>query len=88
VHVRRDRQADEQRDLVRVVIDQIDSHRQALHDFHEISRGVLRRQQRQRRAGPMVKPVMRPLKSLAAAVHVDVQIDGLADAQDRQAAFP
>src|SRR6516165_3212275 len=45
VHVGDDRQADEQGDLVRVVIGQFDSYGKSLHDLDVVARGVLRRQQ-------------------------------------------
>ena len=77
----RHRQADEQRRLVRVVIDQLDPHRQALHDLHEVAGRVFRRQQRQRRAGPHREAGDAALEALRAAVHVHVQVDRLADPQ-------
>src|SRR2546425_11145499 len=43
MHMRRDRQSDEQRRFLGVVLHEIDSHRQALHNLHEISRGVFGR---------------------------------------------
>ena len=76
-----DRKADEERQLVRIVIHQIDPHRQPLHDFHEIARRILRRQQRQRRAGAHREAGDAALELLLAAVHVHLQIHALADAQ-------
>ena len=52
VDIRHNRRAVEQGVFVRVVSFEVDSDRQPLHDFDEIARGILRRQQRQRRSGP------------------------------------
>src|SRR6478672_337020 len=48
---RRDGKTNEQGQFVRIVVDQVKSHRQALNDLDEITGGILGRQQRQRRAG-------------------------------------
>src|SRR5260221_1926243 len=80
VHIRDDREADEQRLLVRLVVRELDANRQALDDFHEVARGVLWRQQREglprthREAGDA------PLQVTTIAVHVDLASHALADA--------
>ena len=81
VDVRHDRQADEQRILVGVVVGQLDADRQALHDLDEVAGGVLRRQQRQRRAGAHREAGNASLERAVPAVHVDFDVDALADAQ-------
>ncbi len=47
-----DREADEQRILVGIVVREVDAHRQALHDLDEVARRILRGQEREGRAGP------------------------------------
>src|SRR5208337_1095937 len=81
VYVRDDRQADEQGDLVRVVVGQLDADRQPLDDLHVVARGVLRRQQGERLAGPHGEAGDAALVLTPAAVHVDLAAHPLADAQ-------
>ena len=81
VDVGNNRRADKQRALVRIVVLEVDPNRQSLHHLDEIAGRVLRRQQRQRRSGPLGKAGNAPLEHMAAAVHVDIEIDRLADAQ-------
>ena len=71
IHVRLDRQADEQRQLVRIVVGQLDPHRQPLHDLHEVAGRVLRRQQGERLAGAHREAGDPALELVLAAVHVD-----------------
>ena len=78
---RRHRQADEQRRLVGVVVEQVDAHGQTLDDLDEIARRVLRREKRQRRAGADGEAGDAALELLVAAVHVDFDVDRLADPQ-------
>ena len=75
------RQSNEQRLFVGVVIDQLDADRQSLHDFDEISGGVLRRQQRQGRTGPHGEAADPPVENALPAIHVDVELHVLTDAQ-------
>ena len=49
-----------------------------LDDLDEVARGVLRGQEHQGLAGPLVKPVIRP-GTLSAPVHVDIDLGPLAD---------
>ena len=70
--------------LVRVVSFELDPDRQPLHHLDEVARGILRRQQRQRRSGPHRKAGDPALEHVPAAVHVDIEIDRLADAQVAQ----
>ena len=84
----RDGKADEKRQLVGIVIHQIDPHRQPLHDFHEVAGRVLRRQQGQRRAGAHREAGDASLERLLAAVHVDFQIRRAGRCADREVAFP
>ena len=58
VHVGRDREADEQGGLVRVVVGQFHPDREPLDDLHEVVGRVLRRQERQGLADPFVKPLI------------------------------
>ena len=81
VHVGVDRQADEQGVLVGVVVGQLDPDRQPLDDLHEVARGVLRRQQGQRLAGPHGEAGDAALELAPAAVHVHLAAHPLADAQ-------
>ena len=78
------RRADEQRLLVRIVIFKLDADRQPLHDLDEVARGVLRRQQCEGRSGPHREAGDPAVEHLPVAVHVDIEIDGLADAQIAQ----
>ena len=87
IDVGNDRGADEQRRLIGVVIDEIDPDRQPLDHLDEIARGVLGRQQCQGRSGPLGKAGDPALEDVLAAVHVDVQIDRLPDAQVAQLRF-
>jgi hypothetical protein len=50
IDLRLDRNADEERQLFRVVIHHVDADREPLHDFHKVARRILRRQQRKRGA--------------------------------------
>ncbi len=84
VDVGRYRKAVEQRVLDRVIIIQLDPHGQTLHDLHEIARGVFRRQERQRGAGAHLEARDVALELLVTAVHIDVQVDGLADPEGGQ----
>ena len=84
VHVGGDREADEQRDLVRVVVDQLDADRQPLDDLHEVARGILRRQQGEGLPGPHGEAGDAALELMPAAVHVDLTAHPMADAQVRQ----
>src|SRR6516162_7290741 len=81
IDVGNDRSADEQRGLVRVVSLKLDPDRQSLHHLDVVARGILRRQQRERRSGPHGKAGDPAIEYPSAAVHVDIQIDRLADAQ-------
>ena len=81
VHVGDDRQADEQRGLVRVVVGQLDADRQPLDDLHEVAGGVLRRQQGEGLTGPHGEAGDAALELMPAAVHVDLAAHALADAQ-------
>ena len=81
------RKADEQRILVWVVVLKLDAHRQSLHHFDEVARGVLWRQQRQRRAGAHRKTGDPAGKYAPPAVHVDIEVHRLADAQIPQLRF-
>ena len=56
--------------LVWIVIEQFDFYRQALNDFDEVSRRVLRRQERERLAGPHGETSDAALEFLVRAVHV------------------
>ena len=84
VHIGADREADEQWDLVGVVVGQLDADRQPLDDLHEVTRGVLRRQQGQGLAGPHGEAGDAALELMPAAVHVDLAAHPLADAQVRK----
>ena len=84
VHVGDDRQADEQRGLVRIVVGQLDANRQPLDDLHEVAGGVLRREQSQRLAGPHGEAGDAALVLAPAAVHVHLAAHPMADAQVRQ----
>ncbi len=64
-----------------IVVVQVDAHGKPLHDFDEISRGVLRRQERDRRSGAHRESGDVALEDLPSAVHVGVQIDVLPDAE-------
>ncbi len=83
VDVGNNRRADKQRALVRIVVCKVDPNRQSLHHLDEVARSVFRRQQRQRRSGPLGKAGNAPLEHAAVAIHVDIEIDRLAaDAPD------
>src|SRR5205823_12661642 len=73
--------ADEQRILVRVVILKLYAHRQSLHHFDEIARGILGRQQSQRRACAERKTCDPAREDATAAIHVGVHVDRLTDTQ-------
>src|SRR6202161_423773 len=79
-----DRRADKQRALVRIVVLEVDANRQSLHHLDEVAGGVLRRQQRQSRSGTLGKAGNAPLEHVAVAIHVDIEIDRLADTQVTQ----
>jgi hypothetical protein len=51
IDVGHNRRADEQRFLVRIVTLKLDSDREPLDDLDEVARGILRRQQGERRSG-------------------------------------
>ena len=87
IHRRRDRKTDEKRRLVRIVVHHIDPHRQPLHHFDEISSRILRRQQRQSRAGAVGEAGNASLESPLAAVHVQLQFHALADPQIAELGF-
>src|SRR6516225_11528750 len=80
VDVWNDGSTGEQSVLVRVVSFEVNPDRQPLYDFDEVARGILRRQQRQRRSGPHRKAGDPALEYVPAAIHVDIEIGGLADA--------
>ena len=87
IDVRRDRQTDEQGGLVRIVVGQLDAHRQPLDDLDEVARGVLRRQQGQGLPGAHREAGDAALELVPAAVHVHLELDALADAQVGQLRF-
>jgi hypothetical protein len=66
--------------LLRIVVGELDAHRQALDDLDEVAGGVLR-QQGEGLAGAHGEAADAALELLAAAVHVHLQLDALADAQ-------
>ena len=70
--------------LIWVVSFKVNPNRQPLYHFDEVARRVLSRQQRQSRSGPHRKTGDPTLEYLSAPVHVDIQIDRLADAQITQ----
>ena len=76
--------ANEQGVLAWIVSLKLNPNRQPLYHFDEIAGGVLGRQQRQSRSGPHGKAGDPPVEYLPASVHVDIQIDRLADAQITQ----
>jgi len=84
IHVWNDRSADEQRLLVWVVSLKLDPHRQPLDDFDEVARRILRREQRKCRTGPHCEAADSAFEHLSVAIHVDVEIGGLTDAQIAQ----
>jgi hypothetical protein len=84
IDVWNDRSTDEERLPVRVVSFKLDSHRQPLDDLDVVARGILRRQQRECRSRPHSKAGDPAIEHLPVAVHVDIQLDRLADAQVAQ----
>src|SRR5215472_3572317 len=87
VHVRRDRHANEEWRLGRVVVGQFDPDRQPLDDLDEVAGGVLRRQQGERLARSHGEARDPALELLAAAVHVHLAAHPLPDTQVRQLGF-
>ena len=84
-HVHRQANAQRvRRDLLRV---ERDAHRHALDNFDPVAAGVLRRQQRKRRAGARAQAGDGAVKHHFAAVHIGLQRGALADAQIFQLAF-
>ena len=81
VDVWNDGSTGEQSVLVRVVSFEVNPDRQALYHFDEVARCILRRQQRKRRSGPHRKAGDPALEYVPAAIHVDIEIGSLADAQ-------
>src|SRR5271170_4509259 len=75
------REANEEWQLVRIVVQDVDSHRQTLHYFNEIARCVLCRQQSQRRSSTHGETEDPPLEEVFAAVHIQLQVYMLADSQ-------
>jgi len=80
VDVWNNRSAREQGGFVRIVSFELNPDRQPLYHLDEIARRILRRQQCERRSGPHRKAHDPALEYSAAAVHVDIQVDRLADA--------
>src|SRR3954447_7512284 len=77
----RNRQTNKQRRFLRIVVNKVDADGQPLHNLHEIAGCILRRQNRERRAGAYREPRDSPRKFLSAAVHINVNRDRLADAK-------
>jgi hypothetical protein len=84
IDVRNDRSADEQRLLVRIVALKLNPDRQPLDDLDVVARGILRRQQCERRSGPHGEAREPAFEHLSVAVHVDIEIGSLTDAQVAQ----
>src|SRR5262249_22343338 len=81
VHVGDDRQANEQRGLVRIVVGQLDAYGQPLDDLHEVAGGVLRREQGDGLTGPHGEAGDAALVFAPAPVHVHLAAHAMADAQ-------
>jgi len=64
IHRRCNREANEKRQLIRIVVHHVDSHRQSLHHFYETARRVLRRQRGQRGAGTLGETRNPPLEDM------------------------
>jgi hypothetical protein len=78
-----DRQPDQKRRVLGVLADELDPDRQALDDLHEVARGVLRREERGRRAGAGAEAGDAPLED-HAGVRVDADVDRVADPDRRE----
>src|SRR5208282_5468518 len=87
VHVRDDRQADEQGIPIWVVVRELNAHRQPLHDLDVVARGVLRRQQGEGFTRSHGEAGDAAFKLTPAAVHVHLTAHPLADAQGGQLCF-
>ena len=87
VHRRGDGQADAQRMLGQLRRIQRDLHRQALHDLDPVARGILRRQQRERRAGAGRQADDMAVEHHVTAIQVGDQRGRLSEAQVAQLAF-
>ena len=81
------RRADKQRALVWIIVLEVDANRQSLNHLDKVAGCVLRRQQRQSRSGTLGKAGNAPLEHMAVAIHVDIEIDRLADAQVAELRF-
>ena len=64
-----------------MIVREIDSNRQPLHDLHEVARGILGRQQREGLAGAHGETGDPALEFATTAVHVDLAAHPLADPQ-------
>ena len=84
IDVGNNRCADEQRFLVGIVTLKLDSDRQPLDDLDEVARGILRRQQCERRSGPDREPSDPTVEYLFVAIHVDIEVGSLTDPQVAQ----
>src|SRR5512143_3220541 len=76
LHAHRRRRADAQR-VLGIGRGEPDAHRHALGDLHPVAGGVLRRQQREGRAGAAADALHRALEMLSR-VHVDADVHVLA----------
>ncbi|KAG1388314.1 hypothetical protein G6F59_016012 [Rhizopus arrhizus] len=81
------RQADAQRVLGQLLGIDGDAHRHALHDLDPVAAGVLRRQQRERRAGAQAQALDAALVLHVTGVQVGLQLHFLAQAHVAQLGF-
>ncbi len=80
-------QAHAQRVTVQFLIIQRNTHGYTLHDLDPVARGVLRRQQRKRRAGTRAQPDHLAVEFRVAAIQVRADLRALANADVAQLAF-
>ena len=86
-NVRRYGGADEEGFFVGVVIDQVDADGEALDDLDEVAGGVFGGEECEGGAGAVGEAGDAALEGVVAAVHVDVEVDGLADAECGELGF-
>ncbi len=82
-----DGEADEEGGFVGVVVGEFDADGEALDDFDEVAGGVFGGEEGEGGAGAHGEAGDAALEFLAAAVHVDIEIDGQADAEFGELGF-
>ena len=81
IDIRRDRESDEERKFIRIVICQFDADGESLDDLDEVAGCVLGGKKSQRLSGPHRESGDPSLEGLVLAVHIDLTINPLTDSK-------